>query len=78
MSKVEELKEHVQYRTGKTPDNIRALIQAFEELKDYALDISNNYDCDEDAHRHNRLWSCRVCKTEMVLERVNELLKEES
>jgi hypothetical protein len=68
--RLNELKEYVQYRAGKTPDNIRWLIKYFEELKELARDINENYDCDFDAHRYNT--SCRACEAGKILESLSK------
>lgn len=38
-----------------------------EELEEFARDCRDNYDHSSDAHKHNNLLSCRVCKAEKLL-----------
>lgn len=43
-----------------------AVLDELEELRAFARDIRDNYDCDDDAHRHGT--TCRACEAEKVLD----------
>lgn len=47
-------------------DVIRMLANKVEEMEKQLLDISSNYDCDEDAHKYST--PCFVCRSNQVLE----------
>lgn len=50
-------------------DESMRLQQRVEELEDFARDISDNYDCDTDAHRYRT--TCRACKAKKILKGVD-------
>jgi hypothetical protein len=42
-----------------------AIYERVKKLEDFARDIRDNYDCDEDAHKYGT--TCRSCKAKEML-----------